>query len=205
MILGIAGLMGSGKDTVADYLVSKYGFKRESWAGTLKDAVASVFGWDRELLEGRTEYSRKWRETVDEWWANRLDMPDLTPRMILQEWGTEVCRNNFHNDIWIASMEYKLNKTHDNIVISDCRFENELESIKSNNGVTVRVVRGKEPDWVALAKTNLVRFRKKYPDIHASEFSSVNLEVDYIINNDGSLDDLYEKIDDLLQYHRFSK
>ena len=85
MIIGITGLIGSGKDTAADYLCTVHGFKRMSFAGTLKDAVAAVFGWDRELLEGSTKASREWREQVDEWWANRLGIPDLTPRYILQQ------------------------------------------------------------------------------------------------------------------------
>ena len=82
MIVGIAGLIGSGKDTIADYLVNSHGFKRESFAGTLKDAVASVFGWDRILLEGRTSSAREWREQIDSWWATRLNIPHLTPRWI---------------------------------------------------------------------------------------------------------------------------
>ena len=110
MIIGITGFIGSGKDTIADYLVTFHGYKRISFAGTLKDAVSSVFGWDRELLEGTTATSRKWREQVDPWWAERLNMPELTPRWILQYWGTEVCRNGFHNDIWVASVENQLRK-----------------------------------------------------------------------------------------------
>jgi hypothetical protein len=54
MIVGICGFIGSGKDTAADYLVNFHGFRRESFANTLKDAVSCVFGWDRTLLEGRT-------------------------------------------------------------------------------------------------------------------------------------------------------
>ena len=69
MIIGITGLIASGKDTAADYLIRFHGFKKLSYAGTLKDTVAAVFGWDRELLEGTTQSSRAWREQVDEWWA----------------------------------------------------------------------------------------------------------------------------------------
>ena len=84
MILGVTGLIGSGKDTIADYLVTEHGFKRISFAASLKDAVAAVFNWDRELLEGTTKQSRQWREQVDTWWADRLQMSNLTPRWVLQ-------------------------------------------------------------------------------------------------------------------------
>ena len=62
MIIGVCGLIGAGKDTIADYLVNIHQFRRESFANTLKDAVSAVFGWDRELLEGRTAQAREWRE-----------------------------------------------------------------------------------------------------------------------------------------------
>ena len=66
-IIGLVGLIGSGKGTVADYLVAKHQFRNISFANHLKDAVAAVFGWPRNLLEGDTEYSRKWRDEIDEW------------------------------------------------------------------------------------------------------------------------------------------
>ena len=134
MIVGIVGLIGAGKDTAADYLCNFHGFRRESFANTLKDAVACVFGWDRVLLEGRTKQAREWREQVDPWWAQRLNVPDLTPRYVLQQWGTEVCRRGFHDDIWIASLENKLRNSQDDVVISDCRFPNEIAAIKQAGG-----------------------------------------------------------------------
>ena len=70
MIIGVTGLIGSGKDTIADYLCTHKGFKRISFAASLKDAVSSVFGWDREMLEGTTKSSRVWREQVDPWFYN---------------------------------------------------------------------------------------------------------------------------------------
>ena len=145
MIIGICGFIGSGKDTIADYLVNLHHFRRESFANSLKDAVAHVFGWDRTLLEGRTKHSREWREKRDDWWSERLGI-EITPRFILQQWGTEVCRKAFHDDIWIASLENKLRTSTDNIVISDCRFPNEIKSIKDAGGMVIRVKRGPEPE-----------------------------------------------------------
>ena len=71
MIIGICGLIGSGKDTIADYLVEKHNFTKMSFADKLKDAVSQMFEWDRELLDGKTAASRKWREEPDAYWRSR--------------------------------------------------------------------------------------------------------------------------------------
>ena len=59
MLIGLVGLIGSGKDTVAERLVTDHGFKRDSFAKSLKDAVGNIFGWDRLMLEGQTTESRE--------------------------------------------------------------------------------------------------------------------------------------------------
>jgi hypothetical protein len=204
MIIGICGFIGSGKDTVADYLVNFHEFRRESFANTLKDAVSAVFGWDRVLLEGRTKEAREWREQVDPWWAERLSMPTLTPRWVLQYWGTEVCRKGFHDDIWIASLENKLRNSKDNVVISDCRFPNEISSIKSAGGQIIWVQRGELPDWydVAVAANqghNWAVQELKMRKIHASETAWVGTKFDVIIDNNSTIDDLYKQAQNLLK------
>ncbi len=204
MIIGVCGLIGAGKDTLADYLVNIHEFRRESYAGTLKDAVAAVFGWDRTLLEGRTRHAREWREQPDQWWSQRLGIPHLTPRWALQQWGTEVCRRSFHDDIWIASIENKLRHSLDDVVISDCRFPNEISSIKRQGGYVIRVVRGPDPKWFDLAywanRGNAqARIDLQAHGVHASETAWVGTEFDAVIDNNGSLDDLYGKINDLLR------
>jgi len=208
MILGITGLIGSGKDTIADYLTTHHGFKRISFAASLKDSVAAIFDWDRESLEGTTKASRVWREQKDEWWSNRLKM-DITPRWILQYWGTDVCRNHFHNDIWVASVEHRLLNSKEDIVITDCRFRNEITAIKNAGGITIRINRGEMPIWY----NDAVEFNKgpngnvmwatgraklERLGIHASEYSSVGLKYDHVIENAGTIDDLHEKIKVLL-------
>jgi hypothetical protein len=198
-IIGICGFIGSGKDTAADYLVNFHEFRRDSFAATLKDAVAAVFGWDRELLEGRTKQAREWREQVDPWWAERLDMPDLTPRWVLQWWGTEVCRKAFHNDIWIASLESRLRNSNDNIVISDCRFPNEITAIKAAGGKVVWVQRGELPSWhIMAAKANrgdtFAAEKLKALGVHASETAWVGTDFDAVIDNNDSVDALYLQI-----------
>lgn len=217
MIIGICGLIGSGKDTIADYLQNIHQFRRESFAHTLKDAVASIFGWDRELLEGRTKESRAWREQVDPWWAERLNMPTLTPRWVLQYWGTEVARKSFHDDIWIAALENKLRKTKDDIVISDCRFPNEIQAIKNAGGLVIRVVRGPEPIWYPLAETvnkgptrnttwRLSKTELEKYNIHASETAWIGTKFDAVIdNNADGLDNLYAQVRDLVLNLQASK
>ncbi len=210
MIIGICGFIGSGKDTIADYLVNFHGFRRESFANTLKDAVSAVFGWDRVLLEGRTKQAREWREQVDPWWSERLNMPNLTPRWVLQYWGTEVCRKGFHDDIWIASLENKLRNSKDDVVISDCRFPNEIKSIRDAGGIIVWVKRGELPYWYnwalsanqgengnmtwAMSKHNLEKAK-----IHASETAWVGTKFDAVLENNQTLDDLYEQVRCLVQ------
>jgi len=205
MIIGICGFQGSGKDTIADYLQNIYGFKRDSFAATLKDAVAAVFGWDRELLEGRTRESRAWRETVDPWWSNRLNMPNLTPRLVLQRWGTEVARRAWHDDTWIASLENKLNRAHNDIVITDVRFPNEIAAVRNAGGIVIRVVRGPEPDWydIALgANTGILPDQEllKQLGIHPSETAWIGTRFDAVVNNNADgLDNLYQQIKNLVQ------
>ena len=207
MIIGICGFIGSGKDTVADFLVNFHEFRRESFASTLKDSVAAVFGWDRTMLEGRTAEAREWREQVDPWWAERLNMPTLTPRWVLQYWGTEVCRRSFHDDIWIASLENKLRNSKDNIVISDCRFPNEIQAIKRAGGQIVWVQRGALPEWYDDAVSanqghNIGINNMKLRKIHASEWAWLGNEFDHVIDNNGTIDELFKQAQSLVIGHQ---
>ncbi len=205
MIIGLVGFKGCGKDTVANYLIENSGetWTRESFASSLKDSLASVFQWNRSMLEGDTEESREWRETVDEWWANKLGMPDFTPRIALQVCGTDLWRNKFHDDIWLLSLERKLTTAKHNVIITDTRFPNEIKLIKELGGKIVRVRRGPEPEWWSTAVADNAEREEPmhelmmplvYPKVHQSEYSWVGCGVDYTIENNGSLETLSRSV-----------
>lgn len=197
-IIGICGLIGHGKDTAAGFLIEE-GYQRISFAGVLKDTVAALFGWDRILLEGNTSESRVWREQPDEWWSNRLGIENFTPRLALQQFGTDVMRTHFHPDIWVAACERQIEMTDKNVVISDCRFYNELQVIKNMGGTTAAVWRKPKPTWwshaVGANNGNLEsQYIMNQGDVHPSEYSWAGWNFDAELHNTGTLDDLRAQV-----------
>jgi hypothetical protein len=195
MIIGLCGEQGSGKDTVANILIAEYGFIKLTFASTLKDVVAILFSWPRDLLEGLTEESRLWRETVDDFWSGKLSISGFTPRKALQMIGTDLFRIHFNNDIWISIVENKIgtmlkNNPNTNIVISDCRFANEFTLIKQfPDSHIITILRENN-------STNKIA--------HSSETEWVNYNFDAILQNDNSIDDLKSNLKSLLS-SRFGK
>lgn len=125
------GNQGVGKDTIANILINDHGYVKLAFASKVKDVVSILFGWDRYMLEGDTIESRNWREKIDIYWSEKLEIKDFTPRKALQTIGTDVFRDHFHNDIWLLIIENEIRKLNTNkIVITDCRFENEYEMLK---------------------------------------------------------------------------
>jgi len=190
MLIGVVGFAGSGKGTVGDILIKDYGFVKLSFADAVKDAVAAIFQWPRHLLEGDTEESRDFRETIDSWWSERLDF-NITPRLALQMMGTEAGRNTFHPDIWIHTVARRL-ANHEHVVIPDVRFSNEINFIRQYGGHVVRVSRGKEPKWYDTAlKANTEKntdiMTEKYPNVHYSEWAWIGEQFDYHLPNNSSL------------------
>jgi hypothetical protein len=206
MIVGILGFINSGKGTVATNLVRDYGFRQDSFATSLKDACAVMFDWPRNMLEGDTDESREWREIVDPWWSSKLNIPNFTPRLALQLIGTDALRNNFNPDIWFLTLENRIRKNpNQHVVISDVRFPNEVKFIKEQNGILVRVSRGPLPVWYETAiKANqgnsLAKevMTKTYSEAHLSEWAWVGSEVNYQIDNNGSIEDLNNQIRNII-------
>lgn len=186
MLIGLVGLIGSGKDTVAAHLVDNYGFKRDSFAKSLKDATANIFGWNRELLEGQTKESREWREQPDEFWSEKFGKP-ITPRYILQYFGTEVCRGGMLDSIWVDSLVARYKGA--NTIISDTRFINEIKTIRKQGGKIILVKRGELPTQEEMQAKG----------IHRSEWDWIGQEFDYEIDNVGTKEDLYNNIDVIMK------
>lgn len=199
-IIGIVGFAGSGKDTLARQIID-YGYERFAFADTLKDMISIVFGWERELMEGETLESREWRETPDVWWEKKLNwyaeenmnmrslFPRFTPRVAMQLIGTDLFRRHFNDNIWILSLENKI-RNIEHVIISDCRFPNEIKMIKDKKGILIRVDRGEKPDWysVGVDAANGNISAKNYlisKKIHISEWSWLNQDIDVEVVNDG--------------------
>ena len=194
MIIGICGLIGSGKGTVADILVEQ-GFTKVSFADKLKDGVATIFGWDRAMLEGDTDESREWREQADNFWTEETGRT-ITPRIVLQEFGTECMRDGFDNGVWVSLLKKHMIDNPSNYVVPDVRFRNEQNMIRKLGGKVWQVKRGKDPEWFARAI-----FDNNNPDtsnlmngfhIHESEYKwiDVNTRFDAILRNEGTIDEL---------------
>lgn len=203
-IIGLVGFKGSGKDAAAKILIEKHGYVKESFARPVKDAVAAIFNWDREMLEGETTESRAWREEVDDFWSRRLKIADFTPRLALQWMGTEAGRNIFGKKVWALSLERRLEKNV-NYIITDTRFPNEMKMITDLGGTIVRIRRGPEPSWFDQAvAANSIDPNDPDPPIgcmafrdapHISEWAWCGSpHIRHTINNDFSLEELERQI-----------
>ena len=188
MIIGICGLIGCGKGTVGDILVEQ-GFVKLSFADKLKDGVGAVFGWNRAMLEGDTVESREWRETVDNFWTKETGR-EITPRLVLQEFGTDCMRLGFDDGIWVSLVKQELlENTNQNYVLPDVRFENEIQMLKSIGGKIWEVKRGPDPQWLIEYESTGID-----PDVHPSEWRWVKGKKDAVIENNGTLRELQKKV-----------
>lgn len=199
-VIGLIGAVGSGKDTIAEYLSETKWYDRYAYASKVKDVAAIVFSWNREMLEGTTPKSRKWREEIDPYW-------NITPRQALQKIGTEMFRNHLDPDVWVKALVRELEVVSNSrkVVITDCRFVNEVNAVKDMGGVIIYVQRGSEPEWIDKAINALNDPESpdhqyfKNNNIHYTDWSiyALKSQADYIIKNDGTFDELYDAVDKL--------
>jgi hypothetical protein len=182
MLIGLAGKASSGKDTVADYFVKNYGFKKISLAEPLKRIVKDVF-----VLDDFTVYNRVAREQPLSQWNN------WSVRKLLQFIGTELFRKNIDENVWVKSLLFRVqNDLNNNYVVPDCRFPNEIEYLKNNfeDFLSIKTIRQGCNGQVGLSN-------------HESE--AYDLITDYTINNDGTLEELWIKADDIFKTAKLKK
>ena len=141
----------------------------------------------------------------------------LTPRRLLQLLGTECGRDIIHPNIWVNSLmsdydkvnnndaycaegEEAINALYPNWIITDMRFPNEMEAVVKRKGITIRVVRPKVEVLVDKMRpySDLVHYRIPMPEEHESETALDNATFDYTINNNGTIEDLIEKVKQIL-------
>ena len=174
MIIGLAGKKRSGKDTVADYLCREHNFTKYAFGDPVKNVCHHLLGFSFDQLYGND------KEKIDE----RIGM---SPREAMQKIGTEFGREYIHTlfpslnvdygQIWIYHFQKYLNENKGkNIVISDVRFENELDSIVKNGGKVFFI------DSYYCQKN----------DGHLSESFNISMEkYQGIIENKGTLEELF--------------
>ncbi len=203
-LIGLMGGAGAGKDTVGEILKSHYGYATVSFADTLKDCLAITMGWDRAMLEGRTPESRAWRETVDPWWAERLGIPDFTPRLAMTRFGSDVMRRHFHDHIWLLNTEKKINDLGGRVVLTDVRFKIEIEMMHRLGATLCRVERGPAPVWLpdalaALGGDDQARIRmSEQHRVHVSEWEWRDAEPHHILDNNSDKSVLLHEVDKLI-------
>lgn len=121
IVVGMTGRAGSGKDTVANYLVQHHGFTKLAYAGPLKSAVCELFAIEPAVLEDRIM-----KEKIVEDWGR-------SPRWLAQWLGTDILREKIDENIFVKNMARRIG-SHDRVVISDVRFSNEADLVHELGG-----------------------------------------------------------------------
>lgn len=180
MIIGLSGVAQAGKDTAGKILVER-GFTRFAFADALKELYYNV----DPLVTPYAHVS----EIVDAaGWEAAKTYPEV--RRGLQRLGTEGGRSVLGEDIWVIVLFDRMNRDgNSNFVITDMRFPNEAEAIERNDGWTVRVLR----ESAGLAG-DAAR--------HSSETALDGWSFDYVLDNNGSIEDLEENVDKMLEHMR---
>lgn len=193
MIIGIAGAAQAGKDTIGGILVKRYGFERLAFADTLRAvsyALNPIVDWEDDFPETeewgtvRELQPIRLQDVVDRdgWERAKLDNPEI--RRTLQRFGTEVGRNILGENLWVDTT-FALMESGKDYVITDMRFPNEHAAVNGALGFTVRVFR----EGAGLSGTAA---------LHASETALDDHSFDYTLSNDGSLVQLEDAVDAML-------
>lgn len=199
------------------YEQDAFDFKIKKFAGKLKQIVSLLTGISVEDLE-KEEIKNKllgedWTRygIADGFWYHSSDNPSMkimhnsecskekyeeelrtnwqtaykqeyTPRLLLQYIGTDLFRDKILQNIWVNALFSDFKSLNNNWIISDLRFPNEFDAIKVREGLCIRINRNSDN------KSN-----------HISETSLDHIENwDWVINNDGSIEDLIEEVKKML-------
>lgn len=173
MIIALGHKSRVGKDTIGEYLEVNYKFKRISFAYTLKEAVKTIYGWNDEHVYGSL------KEVIDPYW-------NISPREVMQKFGTEACRNVMRDDIWVKSVVKKITSdSKSNWVITDARFKNEASAIKDMGGFVVKVDRQN--------RSNV------HNQMHPSEIELLDYtHWDQVIDNNKDYKHLFDQVDEMV-------
>ena len=175
-LIAVHGFKQSGKDTLAHLLVTEFGYTRVAFADRVKDALHVIFGVPKNLLYGSDSDKQKLSPVR---WAElhgltrpHKDHPEyLSVRELLQIFATEICREKIPG-IWYQYLQIP---PQEKIVVSDLRFENEAQFLRSKGAIFIKV---KRPQAQGSA--------------HASELGLPDSDMDHIIDNGGSLEEFLE-------------
>jgi len=183
MLVGINGFKGVGKDTVGQYLVEEYGFERLSFAAKLKESASALFDVNSIFWEVWKNNNDARIKIVDSDHEEDEPVVNISVREFLQRYGTEAHRDIFGTDFWVDHALKGVDSNKD-FVFTDARFENELQRIKSLGGYNVRITRSELDSF----------------DTHASEIAPPIYLVDYSIENNGTMEELYERVDEFVKF-----
>lgn len=167
MLIGLTGVAGSGKDTAAMFIKQRYDVKTFAFAEPIKSACKNLF-----LLSEDQLHSYELKEVIDPRW-------NKSPRELFQWFGTDVLRK-FDDNFFLKHMDIRIeNNSCKHSIVTDVRFDNEAKYIKSRGGIVVKIVR-----------PNADTTKHK----HVSENGFDDELVDIVIVNDGTLDQLEDKV-----------
>jgi hypothetical protein len=176
VLIGIEGLKGYGKDTVADYIVSRYGFEKRAFADPLKKATQILFDFSNAEMKAKDEISQTW---------------GIAPRTIFKDLGTEYLQHHLSELIPGLGVNHAVKrlflKPYKLLVISDVRFEHEVEEIRRRGGFIIQI------DPTCTFEGN----KAQRDETHISEDID-RLYYDIRIKNNDSLDSLYDKIEEFV-------
>lgn len=169
MIIGLTGKIGSGKSTIAEYLVNRHNYIEYSMASPLKE-IGRIFGFTEDQLYGTQEQKLQ----IHPHWG-------ISARTFLQKVGTEIFRETMpkiipdmkiERTIWVDLFKIKYRKNPKLYVISDVRFLDEAAVIKELGGIIIRTIRD-----------NNVSSDSKLEHKHISEMEMDQIQEDFIIDN----------------------